>query len=66
MWRTPRAWGDRAYYPDKNALLADMVGEMLGQERALFRHCLRSDALRITRERAWLLGSLGLFVAERS
>jgi AcrR family transcriptional regulator len=31
------------YYPDKDALLADMVGEMLDQERALFRHCLRSE-----------------------
>lgn len=31
------------YYPDKDALLAEMVGEMLEQERALFRHCLRAS-----------------------
>jgi AcrR family transcriptional regulator len=35
------------YYPDKDALLADMVREMLDQERAMFRACLRApgDAL---------------------
>jgi AcrR family transcriptional regulator len=30
------------YYPDKDALLADMVGEMLEQERDLFQRCLRA------------------------
>jgi len=29
------------YYPDKDALLADLVHEMLDRERALFRACLR-------------------------
>jgi len=29
------------YYPDKDSLLADLVREMLEQERALFRTCLR-------------------------
>ncbi len=29
------------YYPDKDTLLADLVREMLEQERALFRTCLR-------------------------
>jgi AcrR family transcriptional regulator len=31
------------YYPDKRALLSDMVSEMLLQERDLFRACLRSE-----------------------
>lgn len=31
------------YYPDKSALLADMVHEMLEQERRLFRSCLNAD-----------------------
>ena len=31
------------YYSDKDSLLADMVGEMLEQERELFRSCLRED-----------------------
>jgi AcrR family transcriptional regulator len=31
------------YYPDKRSLLADMVGEMLDQERAVFRVCLRGE-----------------------
>jgi AcrR family transcriptional regulator len=29
------------YYPDKDSLLADLVRDMLAQERALFRACLR-------------------------
>lgn len=29
------------YYPDKESLLADMLREMLQQERALFRACLK-------------------------
>ncbi len=31
------------YYPDKQALLADMVREMLEQERLLFRGCLQGE-----------------------
>jgi len=31
------------YYPDKETLLADLVGEMLGKEGQLFRACLRGD-----------------------
>ena len=30
------------YYPDKKAMLADMAGEMLEQERELFRSCLQT------------------------
>lgn len=32
------------YYSDKDALLGDMVREMLAQERLLFRSCLEFDA----------------------
>lgn len=31
------------YYPDKESLLADMIGEMLDQERAVFRACLGGE-----------------------
>jgi AcrR family transcriptional regulator len=32
------------YYPDKESLLADMIGEMLDQEREVFRSCLAGPA----------------------
>lgn len=37
------------YYPDKDALLADMVAEMLDQERQLFRVFLRAEGTPIER-----------------
>ncbi|GEM_PF-2580877 len=37
------------YYPDKDALLADMVSEMLDQERALFRACLGGEGTPLAR-----------------
>ena len=37
------------YYPDKDALLADMVGEMLQQEQRLFRACLEAEGSALSR-----------------
>jgi len=37
------------YYPDKDALLADMVDEMLEQERRLFQLCLSAEGRPIAR-----------------
>lgn len=37
------------YYPDKDALLSDMVGEMLAQEQQLFRACLEGDGAPLAR-----------------
>jgi len=37
------------YYPDKNALLADMVDEMLDGEQELFHLCLHADGTPIER-----------------
>ncbi len=37
------------YYPDKDALLADMVGEMLEQEQRLFRACLAGEGTPLER-----------------
>ena len=37
------------YYSDKNALLADMLDDMLEQERQLFRACLQSEGSPIER-----------------
>ncbi|MCP4038303.1 MAG: TetR/AcrR family transcriptional regulator [bacterium] len=37
------------YYPDKDALLADMVGEMLEQEQQLFRACLGGEGTPLER-----------------
>jgi len=37
------------YYADKDALLADLVDDMLDQERELFRACLRGDGSPIER-----------------
>jgi AcrR family transcriptional regulator len=37
------------YYPDKDALLADLVQEMLQQELALFRACLHGDGTPLAR-----------------
>ena len=37
------------YYADKEALLTDMLSELLGQERELFRACLRSGGTPLAR-----------------
>lgn len=37
------------YYADKEALLSDMLNELLGQERELFRVCLRSKGAPLAR-----------------
>jgi len=37
------------YYPDKDALLADLVDDVLRQERALFRACLRGPGAPLER-----------------
>jgi AcrR family transcriptional regulator len=49
------------YYPDKDALLADMVGEMLRQERALFQSCLRGTGTPIERLERLARGCAALF-----
>jgi AcrR family transcriptional regulator len=49
------------YYSDKDALLADMVSEMLEQERELFRHCLRSEGTPLERLEALAKACAGLF-----
>lgn len=37
------------YYPDKESLLADMVGKMLDQERVVFRACLAGEGTPVER-----------------
>jgi AcrR family transcriptional regulator len=49
------------YYPDKNALLGDLVREMLQQERALFRACLRAEGTPLARLEALAEACGGLF-----
>ena len=49
------------YYPDKRALLSDMVGEMLEQERELFRACLQSDGPPLQRLEGLARACAGLF-----
>jgi AcrR family transcriptional regulator len=49
------------YYCDKDALLADMVSEMLEQERALFRDCLRAEGTPLERLEALARACAALF-----
>jgi AcrR family transcriptional regulator len=49
------------YYPDKDALLSDLVIEMLRQERALFRTCLRGPGSVLARVRHLLDTNVALF-----
>lgn len=49
------------YYPDKQALLADLVREMLEQERLLFRRCLRAEGTPLERIDRLLAACAGLF-----
>jgi AcrR family transcriptional regulator len=51
------------YYPDKNALLNEMVGEMLEQERKLFRSCLASEGAPIERLEGLARACAALFPA---
>jgi AcrR family transcriptional regulator len=49
------------YYPDKNALLGDLVREMFRVERALFRACLRSAGSPLDRLLSLARACAGLF-----
>ncbi len=49
------------YYPDKDALLRDLVAETLAEERALFRACLRAEAPVLERVERLVEGCVGLF-----
>lgn len=49
------------YYPDKDALLADLVHEMLEQEQALFRACLRGEGTPLARLERLAEACAGLF-----
>ena len=48
------------YYPDKDALLADLLTETLESERALFRTCLRGDGSTLERLHRLLDASVAL------
>lgn len=49
------------YYPDKEALLAEMVGEMLAQEESLFRACLEGEGPPLERIERLARACAGLF-----
>ncbi|MGH0029626.1 MAG: TetR/AcrR family transcriptional regulator [Myxococcota bacterium] len=51
------------YYPDKEALLRDLVKDVLAEERALFRACLRGPGSVQARVERLLDGCVGLFDA---
>ena len=49
------------YYPDKQSLLADMVGELLDEERELFRACLAGPGSPLERIERLARACAGLF-----
>lgn len=49
------------YYPDKDALLRDMVADQLAEERALFHACLRSEGTVAERVQRLVDGCVALF-----
>lgn len=51
------------YYPDKQALLRDLVHETLAEERALFHACLRGEGSVLERVESLMDGCVGLFDA---